>query len=466
MPPRSREAFAAAGYTRLVRGAPEERPADSRHAWLPAVLPAVTRTFRTRDRALAAILEQAGAEPAAERPDVEIGAPAELSEDAACAVAVIEQPEPNGARRALRAAQRMGRSLETRARTKAAARALRGQGFRETDILLWEVEHEIRAPTGAPRRRRSLIERFPLCGLAVAYRSREPTLIEALHDQAGVSRGGRLLLREGTVISLTHTDVFRLAVGPSPVLAGQLRALEILRNATPPPSIATRVPWLLARGRLGLAEWSREPRLEGEPGSPGLGEKVVSECVDFLADLFALLPDGNGPSPASDAETIAAARPNLGGTVRALGRRLEARIVRQPRGFGHGDFHHRNLLVSGGRLTGVIDWDVAGPGRLPLLDFLHLRATAEQASRRGHLGPVIVEHMIPWARGGGDEAARALAGRVGIEVEPGLLSVLVAAYWFDFLARDLRKWANRAEREPWLKENIDRVIPALGESIA
>lgn len=399
---------------------------------------------------------------------MEIGPPTELSGDAACAVAVIEQPEPDGSRRSLRAAQRMGRSLETRARTRAAARALRGLGFRETDVLLWEVEHEIRAPAGAPRRRRSLIERFPLCGLAVAYRSRESTLIEALHDQAGVSRrsGGRLLLREGTVISLTRADVFRLAVGPSPVLAGQLRALEILRNATPPPSIATRVPWLLERGQLGLAEWSREPRLEGEPGSPGLGEKVVSECVDFLADLFALLPDGNRPSPASDAETIAAARPNLGGTLRALGRRLEARLVRQPRGFGHGDFHHRNLLVSRGRLTGVIDWDVAGPGRLPLLDFLHLRATAEQARRRGHLGPVIVEHMIPWARGGGDEAAGALAGRVGIEVEPGLLAVLVAAYWYDFLARDLRKWANRAEREPWLKENIDRVIPALAESIA
>jgi Phosphotransferase enzyme family len=29
----------------------------------------------------------------------------------------------------------------------------------------------------------------------------------------------------------------------------------------------------------------------------------------------------------------------------------------------HGDFHHRNLLVDGeGRVTGVFDWDIAGPG--------------------------------------------------------------------------------------------------------
>ena len=28
----------------------------------------------------------------------------------------------------------------------------------------------------------------------------------------------------------------------------------------------------------------------------------------------------------------------------------------------HGDFHHRNLLVDKGRVTGVFDWDIAGPG--------------------------------------------------------------------------------------------------------
>jgi aminoglycoside phosphotransferase (APT) family kinase protein len=28
----------------------------------------------------------------------------------------------------------------------------------------------------------------------------------------------------------------------------------------------------------------------------------------------------------------------------------------------HGDFHHRNFLVHDGRVTGVFDWDIAGPG--------------------------------------------------------------------------------------------------------
>jgi hypothetical protein len=28
----------------------------------------------------------------------------------------------------------------------------------------------------------------------------------------------------------------------------------------------------------------------------------------------------------------------------------------------HGDFHHRNCVVENGRVTGVFDWDIAGPG--------------------------------------------------------------------------------------------------------
>ena len=28
----------------------------------------------------------------------------------------------------------------------------------------------------------------------------------------------------------------------------------------------------------------------------------------------------------------------------------------------HGDFHHRNFLVVDGRVAGVFDWDIAGPG--------------------------------------------------------------------------------------------------------
>ncbi len=28
----------------------------------------------------------------------------------------------------------------------------------------------------------------------------------------------------------------------------------------------------------------------------------------------------------------------------------------------HGDFHHRNFLVDGERVTGVFDWEIAGPG--------------------------------------------------------------------------------------------------------
>ena len=28
----------------------------------------------------------------------------------------------------------------------------------------------------------------------------------------------------------------------------------------------------------------------------------------------------------------------------------------------HGDFHHRDFSLDEGRVTGVFDWDIAGPG--------------------------------------------------------------------------------------------------------
>ena len=48
-------------------------------------------------------------------------------------------------------------------------------------------------------------------------------------------------------------------------------------------------------------------------------------------------------------------------TLRAVLDRTEDVVLAQTT-IVHGDFHHRNLLIDGGRVTGVFDWDIAGPG--------------------------------------------------------------------------------------------------------
>jgi Phosphotransferase enzyme family len=48
-------------------------------------------------------------------------------------------------------------------------------------------------------------------------------------------------------------------------------------------------------------------------------------------------------------------------TLRSVLDRTEEVVLEQTT-IVHGDFHHRNSLVDDGRVTGVFDWDIAGPG--------------------------------------------------------------------------------------------------------
>jgi hypothetical protein len=70
------------------------------------------------------------------------------------------------------------------------------------------------------------------------------------------------------------------------------------------------------------------------------------------------------------------------GRVRGVGRRLDPGEV-PATGIVHRDFHHRNVLWQGGRVSAVVDWEDSGPGD-PALDLVTLafgldaaRTTAE-----------------------------------------------------------------------------------------
>ena len=156
-----------------------------------------------------------------------------------------------------------------------------------------------------------------------------------------------------------------------------------------------------------------------------------------------------------------ASNPEDAPAVRELGSDLEERLAGIPRGFAHGDFWAGNLLVEGGRLAGVVDWDFAGPGRLPLLDLLGLRLGAVRVGRRLSFGRALVEHLLPWARSGGDERTRAYCDAVGAPQAAGRLEDFVAALWLDTLARDLRTYADIGRRRGWAVENVRLVLSAL-----
>ncbi len=114
-----------------------------------------------------------------------------------------------------------------------------------------------------------------------------------------------------------------------------------------------------------------------------------------------------------------------------------------------------------------MDWDAAGPGRLPLLDLLHLTVASRWGRTENAWGPAIVGDLLPWARGGGDDLVRGYCRRVGLEPDPELLERLAIAYWLERAAAQLSAHAERWEDREWIEANVAAVAragpPSVGE---
>ena len=311
---------------------------------------------------------------------------------------------------------RIASSLTSRLLASRARRIVRGCGYETVAVIPWEVSHTFRRPRfAAGARRASLMELLPLRALVVGQRRRsEPTLLDAAIAEAGTAsglelRGAHETPRHGVFVVKSREAVLRVAVGPgSRQIENQFEALEALRGADVPPYVADRVPWVLARGRSGLAAWSLERRLPGSTTRPTLDQGVLDDCVEFLVALQSISGDTSHTALCAEAAEIVAAACAEGDAelVRSLAHRLDCDLEGVPRGFAHGDFFRGNLLVADRRLVGVVDWDAGGAGRLPLLDLLHLRLWSEHRPQDEDWGLVLTQHLLPWADAGGDDLAR------------------------------------------------------------
>jgi aminoglycoside phosphotransferase (APT) family kinase protein len=435
--------------------------------WLPAVLPADARRFRIDDATLAAVLANAGADlvEAGVEADVEVVRSAgSLAGDSPVAIVSIPPARAAGRSRAVHLAAKLAGAGRALVEGERARRALRRRGYGDVLVLRWDVRHRAALP-GFPKPHRTPAERVPSGALAVGRRGpRAPSLLDAAIEAAGRAVGAALRprwvsIRPGPVLVFTDIGVLRIALGPGRVeVDDQAAALEALAGAAAPPLVADRIPWLLARGEAGLASWSLERLRPGARLAPRLTPALLGECVDFLVALHA----AGGAEPrslAERAETVAAVCSGEGAVrLRALAARLDDDLAGVPRGFGHGDFFAGNLLAAGDRLTGVIDWDAGGPGRLPLLDLLHLRLTAVPYGGDENWGRAVLDRLVPNARAGGDETVRRYCRGVGLDPDPELLEALVLAYWLEYAAYQLRAHPDRHDQPEWIERNLELVL--------
>jgi hypothetical protein len=443
-------------------------PADVGHAvesWL-CLLPASARRFRVADARLAAVLREAGAELVERSPDVEIGLPGNLRGDAPVAVASLGRAGWARGSLAARAAQRAAAGARVRLEALRVSRALRRLGYSSTETITWGLGQPFRT-AGRPRAR-SAVELLPQCALVFGRRGEaDASLLVAALAEASGAAGSPLTPRiatgrGGLMLAFTGHRLVRLAVGPGrQQLQGQVAALDELRASGPPETLAHLVPWPVAAGTTALADWAVEPLLPGAPAKAPLAGGVLAECLDFLVGLHSVKDPASASLDGAAALVARVCGEAAAALVLETGRRLDAALAEVPRGFGHGDFFGGNLLVHDGRLAGVVDWDAAGPGRLALLDLLHLVLTSRETSDLGW-GPAIVSELLPWARRGGDALVRDYCRRVGMAPDPALLEQLVVAYWLDRAASQLGTHAEHWEDRDWIRANVEGVARALG----
>jgi aminoglycoside phosphotransferase (APT) family kinase protein len=437
------------------------------HGWLAAVLPAAARRFRVADPALAPVLADAGAELVETDADVEIAPASELRGQAALAVVSFAAPPHDSSSLVMRAARRLLSAAEVRVKALRARRVVRSKGYPSAEVVLWDVRQQFRMAGGVRSSRRP-VELLPQRALVLGRRDGEgPTLLAAALEAAGARLEEPPSIRAGLVAGMTDRGLVRVAVGPARrQLETQLQALTALEAAQPGSTVADRTPWVLACGKVGLADWSLERRLTGRRPERGLSDGLRAQCLDFLVELHGADGSTGAGSPSDDAKTIAEVVPARAQALTAVGHRLDEVLAGAPRGFGHGDFFLGNLLVAGDRLTGVVDWDSGGPGRLPMLDLFHLLHLAQYPLGDEDWGPSLVRHLFPWARSGGDLTVAQYCSRISFEADGPVLEALAVAYWLDRAAYILETHRQRRTEQRWLERNVDHVLAALPKRLA
>ena len=445
------------------------------HAWLAAAIPLQARRFRVVDPALAHTLADAGAELVEEAPDVEIAPLRQLRGQAPVAIVSLDAPTPDVDSRFRRAARRLAGSLKVRAEAKAARAGARRLGYSEVSILSWDLAQAFDVRELPAQGRGGVAERLPRHAAVVARRSDAgPTALGASIEDAARETGRSIRfdapsMREAVLVAVGDSGVLRVAVGPARnQLQRQAAALEELRRTRAPELDPSCISWPISSGRSGLADWAFEERLSGTRPQPSLPARVLADCLDFLAALHASgLRNSEKRTPIDDAKLIdEVCDGERSGAIMRVAERLTAEVAELPRGFAHGDFFRGNLLVDAGRLAGVVDWDAAGPGRLPFLDLLHLRHMGKHLPADRDWGLTVVHGLLPWARAGGDELTRGFCRRLGVDPTPALLESLAVAYWLERLGYQLSTYADRTERRVWVERNVDEVLRAVAHRAA
>lgn len=442
---------------------------------LAAVLPASARRVWVDDAGLAEDLAGVGYDVGGGAPDaVVLTEPGQLAKAPPADVVVVlldgSRPASSSGGRMHDAASRLGAHARVRAQARTTRRLLTRQGYRQVRVLTWDEGTPLTADRwpGGPRAAHRP-ESFPRRAVVVAGDVHAPSLVDGALEQV-LGRSATTPLPEGPAVRVSPGGVVLLATERGLLRVGLARgrqqvdtpaqALVWLARPNVASVVKDRVPALLARGCAGRASWSLEQRMPGRPASPTLSTRLLAECVDFLVALHRVdAPAPESPTATTPVAATLSAHPQA---VRRLADSAAERVQELPRGFGHRDFWHRNLLVDErGRLSGVVDWDSASGGSLPFLDLMHLVTTAALPPGGHQWGRAVAQTLLPWAAAGADAQAERYAAALGVPADPATLRALLVTYWLEWVDYQVSRYAGRRDDARWVRGNVDLVVDAL-----
>jgi hypothetical protein len=216
------------------------------------------------------------------------------------------------------------------------------------------------------------------------------------------------------------------------------------------------IPRLLGRGEIAGASWSAETVLPGRRPVAASSE-IAMQAAGFCAGL----PRRDEPPSAfaRDLSTVAEWFPELAVRLAELADLVRSELSSFPGVVRHGDLWAGNLMVSGRRLTGVVDWDAWDAAGVPGTDLLHLVATEEAHRTRRSLGAVWLDR--PW-RG---EIYRRWCAEYwrALRVKPGAneLDAIGIAWWASHVSTALTRLPELSRDQMWVNRNVEGVLDAL-----
>jgi aminoglycoside phosphotransferase (APT) family kinase protein len=167
--------------------------------------------------------------------------------------------------------------------------------------------------------------------------------------------------------------------------------------------------------------------------------------------------------PVQTISPLLAGSPRREATMRALGRELAARLdgATAVAGWIHGDYVPDNVLFDpeAGRITGIVDWEMADTPDLPAIDRGMFLLAAHCQTARRELGVVV-------AAIANGQASKALHRSLAEAAEPGvdeLLDVRTLALlcWLRHVAAVVTQSERYVRHPVWKRYNVYQVLDAL-----